>query len=239
MPLGATTGQARPTPRPSPPPDTGTGSSQVYERATSGRREIALTFDAGADRGYAAQILDTLARYGVKASFGITGHWARENPDLVKWMVRDGHMVFNHTFNHRSFTGGSTTPDQSVLTTEGRRKELAATEQEIRRLTGYEVKPYFRPPYGDLDASVLSDVAAAGYPVTVMWTCDTLGWNGASADEIVNRCAAGGSLGAAPGSILLLHVGFESRDSEALPKMIETLQAQGLTFVTVEQLLQP
>lgn len=70
--------------------------------------EVALTFDAGADRGYAEAILDTLDEYGIKASFGITGHWAEENPDLVARMVEDGHMVFNHTWTHRSFTGFST-----------------------------------------------------------------------------------------------------------------------------------
>jgi peptidoglycan/xylan/chitin deacetylase (PgdA/CDA1 family) len=211
--------------------------SQIYERGTSGRPEVALTFDAGADRGYTEEILDVLKEYGVKASFGITGHWAEANPDLIKRMVAEGHMIFNHTWSHRSFTGASTAGwDEGVLTREERQKELFDTAKLIRKLTkGYETAPYFRPPYGDLDDSVLADLADAGYYITVMWTCDSFGWNGATVDEILERCAEP----AQAGDIILLHVGAESQDAAALPRMIEILQDKGFQLVTVEELLQP
>jgi peptidoglycan/xylan/chitin deacetylase (PgdA/CDA1 family) len=226
-----------PTPRPEPPEQDDSGVSQVYERGTSGRDEIALTFDAGSDRGYAEQILDTLAEYEVKVSFGITGQWAEENPDLVERMVAEGHMIFNHSWSHRSFTGFSTSGwDAGVLTADERTKELDDTAEVIGEATdGYDVRPYFRPPYGDLDDSVLADLAAAGYWVTVMWTCDSLGWNGATVEEIVFRCAEQ----AEAGDIILLHVGAASLDAEALPLLIETLEAAGFELVTVEELLQP
>lgn len=99
---------------------------------------------------------------------------------------------------------------------------------------GYEVAPYFRPPYGDLDDSVLSDVAANGYWVTVMWTCDSLGWNGA-VDQIIERCGTT----AEAGDIILMHVGAESLDAEALPGLIESLEEAGFELVTIEELLQP
>jgi peptidoglycan/xylan/chitin deacetylase (PgdA/CDA1 family) len=231
------TPEAGPTARPEPPENDGSGFSQVYDRGTSGRNEIALTFDAGADRGYAEEILDTLAEYGVKASFGITGHWADENPDLVERMAKEGHMIFNHTWTHRSFTGYSTADwDEGVLSTEERGKELNDTAEIITEVThGYEAAPYFRPPYGDLDDSVLADVAAEGYWITVMWTCDSLGWNGASVEQIVDRCGAQ----ADAGDIILMHVGAESLDAEALPALIETLEDGGFELVTVEELLQP
>jgi peptidoglycan/xylan/chitin deacetylase (PgdA/CDA1 family) len=226
-----------PTARPDAPEDDGSGLSQVYDRGFSGRDEVALTFDAGADRGYAEEILDTLKEYGVKASFGITGHWADENPDLVERMVDEGHMIFNHTWTHRSFTGYSTSDwDEGVLSSEERATELSDTQEIIGKLTdGYETGPYFRPPYGDLDDSVLADVASQGYWVTVMWTCDSFGWNGASVDEIVDRCG----VQADAGDIILMHVGAESLDAEALPAMIETLQDGEFEIVTVEELLQP
>src|SRR5215211_5402769 len=217
------TPEAGPTARPEPPENDGSGLSQVYDRGTNDRNEVALTFDAGADRGYAEEILDTLAEYGVKASFGITGHWADENPDLVERMANEGHMIFNHTWTHRSFTGYSTADwDDGVLSSDERAKELSDTEAIIAEVTnGYEAAPYFRPPYGDLNDTVLTDVAAEGYWVTVMWTCDSLGWNGASAEQIVDRCGAQ----ADAGDIILMHVGAESLDAEALPDLIETLQA--------------
>jgi peptidoglycan/xylan/chitin deacetylase (PgdA/CDA1 family) len=199
--------------------------------------EVALTFDAGADRGFAEQILDELDEAGVKASFGITGHWADENPDLVKRMVDEGHMIFNHTYSHRSWTGFSTAGfDDGVLSTDERMSELADTEEAVDKATGgYEMKPYFRPPYGDYDEGVLADLKSADYYAVVMWTCDSFGWNGASVDEIFDRCGAQASAG----DIILMHVGAASLDAEALPGLIETLQAQGFAMVTVEELLQP
>lgn len=223
-----------PAPRPDPPPPDDSGLSRVFDHGTSGRREVALTFDAGADRGYAEQILDTLADYGVTASFGITGHWANENPDLVKRMVDEGYMLFNHTYNHDSFTGFSTSEEEAVLSREDRQKELQDTEDVVRDLTGYELAPYFRPPYGDYDDSVLADVADAGYWITLMYNCDTLGWNGATVDDIVAKCGDA----ADPGDIILLHVGADSNDAAALPRLIETLQSEDFAFVTAEDLLQ-
>src|SRR5947209_20013168 len=62
----------------------------------SGRAHaVALTFDAGADRGYAPQILSTLERNRLHASFGMTGRWASANPDLVRRMARDGDAFIN------------------------------------------------------------------------------------------------------------------------------------------------
>jgi peptidoglycan-N-acetylglucosamine deacetylase len=232
---------ATPTPeattRPDPPPDPGTGESLVIDHGDSGRNEIALTFDAGADRGYAEEILDTLAHYHVKASFGITGHWADENPDLVKRMVDEGHMVFNHTYSHRSWTGFSTADfDAGILSTDERTQELTDTEQSIAAAAdGYDPKPYFRPPYGDYDEGVLVDLENDGYYLTIMWSCDTFGWNGATVDEIIERCGSNPSAG----DIILMHVGAASLDAAALPQLIETLQDQGFDLVTVEELLQP
>lgn len=223
-----------PTERPAPPPADDSGLSRVFDHGTSGRREVALTFDAGADRGKAEQILNTLDDYGVTASFGITGHWAEQNPDLVERMVDEGYMLFNHTWSHRSFTGVSTSEEQAVLSREERQQELFDTEEFVRDLTGYEMAPYFRPPYADYDESVLADVADAGFWITLQYNCDTLGWNGATVDDIVARC---GDI-ADPGDIILLHVGSDTLDAEALPRLIETLQAQDYAFVTAEEILQ-
>jgi peptidoglycan/xylan/chitin deacetylase (PgdA/CDA1 family) len=231
---GITPDDVTPTPRPAPPPDAGTGSSQLIRSGDGTRNEVALTFDAGDDRGNAAEILDILKQYDIKASFGVTGKWAEANPDLVKRMVDEGHMVFNHTWNHRSFTGEST--GDGGLTVEQQRQEVADTERLIRKITdGYDTAPYFRPPYGDYDDQMLANLEADGYSVTLMWTCDTMGWNGATVDEIVTQCGDNASAG----DIILLHVGAASADADALPALIKSLEGQGLKPVTVEQLLQP
>lgn len=222
--------------RPAPPivPDDGSGESFVVESGPTYRQEIALTFDAGDDRGDTEAILDLLAEREVIASFGVTGEWAEANPDLIERMVAEGHMLINHTWSHGSFTGQSTGTDDPG--TDVRLEEIERTEAIIEELVGYDMRPFFRPPYGDLGPQTLVDIATAGYGVTVMWSVDSLGWQeGATADEVVERVLDG----AAPGGIVLFHVSEGFADYPALPEILDGLAEDDYTLVTVEQLLRP
>lgn len=210
-----------------PPPPA--SAQTIYQFATN-EPVMVLTFDAGSDRGFASQILDILAANGVHATFGITGAWARDNPDLVARIGAEGHHVINHTFTHRSFTGRS--DGLRGLTADERVSELEQTDAIIAPLIGRSTRPWFRPPYGDYDDSVVAQVAQAGYTYNAMWTIDTLGWNGLSAQAILDRTLAG----AAPGAIVLMHVGAASRDAAALQPMIDALRARGCHFATLEEL---
>ncbi len=209
------------------------GSATVVSRGNPARRMVALTFDAGADTGYAARILDTLRANGIRASFGITGRWAEQNPDLVRRMVAEGHHLINHTYSHDSFTGRST--GRPPMTQAQRWQELDRTEEIVQRLTGASTRPYFRPPYGDYDASVNADVYARGYTYNVMWTVDSWGWRGIPAQEIVQRCL---SL-AEPGAIYIFHVGSASQDALALQAIIDGLRRAGYSFGTVPEVIAP
>jgi peptidoglycan-N-acetylglucosamine deacetylase len=188
---------------------------------------IALTFDAGSDVGFTNQILDTLAAKGVQASFGITGDFASDHPDQIRRMAREGHIVMNHSQTHRSFTGASSTA--VLLTTAARQADLRQADLVLAPLIGKSTVPFWRPPYGDYNTSVLDDVGAIGYAYTVMWTVDSLGWKGVSADEIVTRVLDK----AAPGAIVAMHVGSQSQDGPALTRVIDGLRLLGYTFTTV------
>ncbi len=198
----------------------------VYKLGTT-RKVVALTFDAGADTGYAREILDTLKSRGVKATFGITGKWAEANPALVRRMVDEGHSLINHTYSHRSFTGRSS--ETRALTYQERSDELWKTQSIVARIASGNTRPYFRPPYGDFDNSVLADVWSRGYTYNVMWSTDSLGWKGLTRQQIVQRVMNG----AQPGAIYLFHVGAQAQDGPALPEIISKLRAQGYSFATV------
>jgi peptidoglycan-N-acetylglucosamine deacetylase len=191
---------------------------------------VALTFDAGADRGYAEDILDLLHAERVLASFGITGNWAKANPDLVRRMAADGHLIINHSLDHQSFTGAS--DDRGGLTPARRRAELVDADTLIAPLIGHSTRPWYRLPYGDDDSRVAADLAPAGYTRKVGWTIDTLGWRGASATEIVERSLRL----AAPGAVYVLHVGHTSQDGPALARIVSGLRERGYGFATVEAL---
>jgi len=233
----ATPTAAAPTIAPSPLPSvaaatpTPLAEAIVLTRGNPARREIALTFDAGSDPGFTAQILATLKEENIRGSFSVTGAWAEANVGLLLSIAADGHTLINHSYSHRSFTGRST--DTPPLTAEARELELSRVETTVYRLTSRSTRPYFRPPFGDIDASVQRDAAAAGFGVIVMWTIDTFGWNGATADQIVDRTL---SL-AEPGAIVIMHVGSESQDAAALPEVIPRLRAAGYSFVTIPDML--
>jgi peptidoglycan/xylan/chitin deacetylase (PgdA/CDA1 family) len=210
------------------------GMSQLIEGGSNGRKEVALTFDAGADRGYAEAILDLLRDNGIIATFGMTGAWAEANPDLIQRMVAEGHQLINHTWSHDSLTGANT--GKPAMTREQLADELARTENIIRELTGYELQPWFRPPYGDYDATTLTWLNELGYPYTAMWTCDTRGWAGWDARKIVDYCTS------VPleDDIILMHVGASAAgDYEALPELIQYYRDNGYAFVAVAKMLEP
>jgi peptidoglycan/xylan/chitin deacetylase (PgdA/CDA1 family) len=216
-----------PTPTPSSQP------AVIVRRGDPTRMAVTLTFDAGSDAGYTAMILDILKQNGITAAFGITGRWAEQNPDLVKRITTEGHAVINHSYNHPSFTGVST--NKPPLTRQERWEQLDRAESIVHQLTGASTRPYFRPPYGDYDQSVNEDVGARGYRYTMMWTVDSRGWAGLSADEIVARCVGQ----VQPGAIYVFHVGSASQDGLALQRVIDGIRAGGYQLVSLSELVGP
>ena len=217
-------------PVPSPTPAI---TAQVVRRGDTSLRTVALSFDAAADAGFASQILDTLKANGITASFSITGRWAERNPDLVRRIAREGHEFMNHSYDHPSFTGLST--GEPPLTRAQRFEQLDRTEAVIEGLTDQSTKPYFRPPYGDYDASVNADLFARGYTYNVLWTVDSLGWDGLPAAEIVRRCLDR----VEPGAIFVFHVGSASEDAPAVQPIIDGLRETGYSMTTVGDLIAP
>ncbi|ACZ37689.1 polysaccharide deacetylase [Sphaerobacter thermophilus DSM 20745] len=195
---------------------------QTIYRFPTDEPVIALTFDCGSDIGYTVQILDTAKEKDVRLTFGMTGAWAQANPDLVRRMVDEGHQLINHSWDHPEFT---------VIGSAQRADQLRRTEDVVRSLTGYEMRPYFRPPYGSMNDSVLADLAANGYTYNIMWSVDTRGWQGRSIEAITHETLAG----AAPGAIVLMHVGATSLDGLALGGIIDQLRARGYRFATIEE----
>ncbi len=233
--LGQTPAPSTPAPSGAPgtQPPSGGGPAQVISIGNTSRNAVAFTFDAGADAGYTTQILDTLQANSVHATFGMTGKFAQQNPQLVRRMVNEGHTLINHTYDHASWTGNST--GAAPLTRQQRWDELDQTESIIEQLTGTTTLPYFRPPYGDYDQSVLDDVGARGYAYSVMWTVDSRGWMGIPAPQITQRCLDN----ATPGAIYIFHVGSASQDGVALQDVIDGLRAKGYAIGDLGSVLAP
>ncbi len=213
--------------------------ARTVSRGNTSRRMVSYTFDAGSDLGHTDAILDHLDAQKIPASFGLTGAWANRYPSATRRIGTDGHHLINHTWDHGSFTGFSTRT--AALTPARRTEQLVRTNNLVIKLTGRSTRPYFRPPYGDHNASVLRDVGANRFGTNVMWSVDSLGWKGLTSTEICQRVV--GSMAKAThdgsGYIILFHVGSQSADAQALPCITRTLKDRDFTFGTVPQVLAP
>jgi peptidoglycan/xylan/chitin deacetylase (PgdA/CDA1 family) len=194
---------------------------------SSERPWIALTFDASWDLTPLPSILETLRQKDVRCTFFITGITLRQEqgPELVQEIVADGHELGNHSDTHLEFT---------QLTDEEIGAELAVVEETVLDLTGQSTKPYFRPPFGARDARVLGVVQENGY-LTIMWTYHVWDWvEDRTAESVYNYAVEG----ARNGAIVVMHVGAQET-ADALPLIIEELQARGYRLVTLSELLAP
>ena len=189
-------------------------------------RLVALTFDDGPWAGQTDQILSILRDEGIKATFFMLGYSVRKNPALAKRVADEGHLIGNHTMGHTMLTEVKPTKVDA---------QIAAGQKTIVGATGVEPR-WFRPPGGDISASVWSQVRNADLRVA-MWDVDPKDWRRPPAAQlaryVVNHVR--------PGAIVLLHDGGGNRSATvaALPRIIKELKAAGYRFVTGDQLSGP
>lgn len=153
-------------------PDVGSKNKKLIDEANGiclGNKEkkiIYITFDNGYEAGYTGEILDVLKNNNVTATFFITAHYLNTQPDLVKRMVDEGHIVGNHTVNHKSMPSLS---DEQI------KDEVMKLHQAIYSKFEYEMK-YIRPPKGEYSQRTLSVSNSLGYK-TVMWSFAYEDWD--------------------------------------------------------------
>lgn len=207
---------------------THTGSNQHFGEVARGdpdSRKIALTFDAGADSAPASDILDTLAKHEVHATFFLTGKWIERNPELTRRIAAEGHEIGNHTYSHRCLT---------ELSAEDIANEAEKTEQLALKLTDRTTKPLLRVPMGSRDDRVLQILKDLGYR-SVYWDIDS--WDAISRKRMTSAKIEERVLGMIRnGSIVLMHCGSRPT-ADALDSMLQKLIAQGYEQVTVGELL--
>ncbi len=187
------------------------------------KAQVALSFDAAWGNEDTATLLSILDEYDVKATFFMTGGWVESYPDDVKAIAAAGHDLGNHSENHKQM---------STLSAEECKEEIQSVHDKVKTLTGKDMI-LFRPPYGDYNDTLIEAANGLGYHV-IQWDVDSLDWKDYGADAIVSRVLNHGHLG--DGSIILMHNGA-TYTKDALPQVIEGLQAKGYELVPISQLI--
>lgn len=188
------------------------------------KKQLFLTFDCGYEKGNLPKILDTLKEKKAPAIFFVTGQFIKENPDLLKRIVKEGHLVGNHTWRH---------PNLSTVNEERFEEELKRVEDGVRELTGLKSLKYLRPPEGVFTERTLEHGNKLGY-THVFWSLAYRDWNvngqrGAAYayEEVMKRIH--------PGAILLLH-SISNDNAEALEKIIDSCKEKGYSFHSLDDL---
>lgn len=194
----------------------GDGSEQV----------LYLTFDAGYENGFTPAILDTLKKHSVPAAFFLVGHYMKENPDLVRRMVAEGHTVGNHTMHH---------PDMSAIEDPAAfEKELTDLAALFKEITGSDLPGFYRPPQGLYSQKNLELANGMGYK-TVFWSLAYADWDNknqpdptASIEKLLSRTHNG--------AVILLH-STSATNARILDELLTKWKAQGYRFGTLEELV--
>ncbi|MBQ9374250.1 MAG: polysaccharide deacetylase family protein [Oscillospiraceae bacterium] len=189
---------------------------------------IYLTFDAGYDNGFTGKILDVLKARSVPAAFFVTGSFVDRNPDLVRRMTEEGHIVGNHTYHHYDM---AKIADEAAFTA-----ELRELEDAYRAAVGTELPKYYRPPQGLYSEDNLRMAQALGYK-TVFWSLAYVDWqqdnqptSEAAFAKLIPRIHNG--------AVVLLH-STSATNAAILDDLLERWAGMGFRFGTLDELFAP
>ena len=190
--------------------------------------EVALTFDDGPDAKYTEQILDILKTYNIKATFFLLGKNMQEYPDVAKRIMKEGHSIGNHSYDHVDMRKLS---KEAAFDSQIERTQVIFEEQLCFRPV------IFRPPYGAVKDEQIAYFAQQGLKI-INWSIDTFDWDAKqnSPEQINEKIARYFHEGA----IILMHSGGGDRSKtvEALPGLIEFLRDKGYKFRTIPEMLE-
>ncbi len=185
--------------------------------------KVALTFDAGASAEPTLDILESLRKNNVKATFFLTGKWALQNRKIAKIISDEGHEIGNHSHSH---THLEDLPQEEII------EDIRNAEVAIYESTGQKPAPFFRPPFGVRNRNLFDAARQAGYEV-VMWDIDS--WDSVKKDISCEEITVRVISKIKDGDIVLFHCGSRAT-ADALPSILLKLKEMGFHPVKVSEL---
>lgn len=191
------------------------------------RKRVALTFDDGPDERSTPALLELLRERGVRAAFFGVGKRVAAHPEIAAQIVREGHLLENHSYNHSNATNFFTVPHL--------RAELDRAQESIRSATGVAPK-CFRPPMGLSNPRVFRAARETGLQV-IGWSARGLDTKLTDPENIVSRICRR----VKPGAIILLHDGNIPADRllTTVKTLLDRLRTLDYEVVRLDQLLNP
>ena len=197
----------------------------AYYASDTDEKILYLTFDAGYENGNTPAILEALKKHQAPAVFFAVGNFIKDNPDLIKRMITEGHIVGNHTMTH---------PDMSQISSmESFQKELEGVEELYTSVTGEPMAKFYRPPRGVYSTENLSMAKELGYS-TFFWSLAYVDWiqeQQPSKEEAFQKLIPR----IHPGAIVLLH-NTSSTNAAILDELLTRWEEMGYQFHSIKEL---
>ena len=191
-----------------------------YYVFNTNKKVIYLTFDSGYEAGYTNSILNTLKSKNVKVVFFVSGSYIDSNPNIVKRMVNEGHIVANHTVTHPDLPYLATNPSAF-------KAEILGVENKYKAVTGLEMIKMLRPPSGYYSMRSLCLTQQLSYS-SVFWSFGYRDWD-TNDQPSPSYAFEKITTSTHPGAIFLLHA-VSSTNASILGNVIDTIRGQGYTF---------
>ncbi|WP_374031196.1 polysaccharide deacetylase family protein [Bdellovibrio bacteriovorus] len=193
------------------------------------RKEIVLTFDDGPHGLYTDAILRALKEVNAKAMFFATGKSVRTNPEALKRVAADGHVIGSHSVTHACL-GTSVACYKQMgnrnLTFDEAAAEIRGGHQAVFDVLGW-VDPVFRFPYGetskDLKAFLRSKSAGE-----FAWNIESDDWRTQTNEQLLARVLA--NVDKAGRGIVLFH-DIQRRTAEIMPQFLREVYNRGYSVV--------
>lgn len=188
-------------------------------------KKIYLTFDVGYENGYTASILDVLKKHQAPAAFFVVGNFVESEPELVRRMAEEGHVVGNHTNTH---------PDMSAISDLERfSKEIDTLAEKVEAATGKPMEKFYRPPRGAYSTENLRMAQQLGY-TTVFWSLAYVDWY---VDDQPTPEQAFSKLipRIHPGAVVLLH-STSATNAQILDELLTRWEEMGYSFASIRDL---
>lgn len=197
----------------------------AYYVGNPNEKVIYLSFDAGYESGNTPKLLDTLKKHNAKAQFFVVESYIKSNPELIKRMEKEGHLVCNHSKSHPSMAG--------ITDFEKFKEEITSVEKAYKDVTGKEMPKYFRPPMGKFSEQSLKYTQDLGYK-SIFWSFAYVDWyekkqptHEFAKNKIYSRTH--------PGAIVLLHPN-SSTNTEILDEVLTHWEKEGYKLKTLDYL---
>ena len=202
---------------------------KTFTRLRGSSKKLALTYDDGPNDPYTLQLMDVLAKHSVRATFFTIGRYVQRKPQIVRDLIKAGHVIGNHTYTHPNL----------VLQSETQvRIQLTICQNVLSEVTGAMPK-LFRPPFGGRRPVVLRIARELGLE-PIMWSITCYDWKATTPEQIeqhAHRQFHGGA-------VILLHDGRHvemgtdrSHTVKATDHLISKYKAEGYEFVTIPEML--